>query len=344
MKTFKSFRSIVLLGTLALAGVAAQATDAAGEFIRAIKQDNPSRVTELLLQGADPNTLDPRGVPGLYLAVQEGSLKAARAIMASPKLNPDLHTPDDESVLMIAALRGELEIARTLIAKGAQVNKPGWTPLHYAATSGGIDMIRLLLWRHAEVDARSPNGSTPLMMAARYGKVDAVQMLLRAGADPRARNQLGMDALDFAVSANRPDAIELLTEVKRRTPMRPPPAPPASAPAAPSAFSPVAGPLPEPGRAMQVTPDEPGHAVQVTPVPAASAPVERLPAPGQAQQVTPGNPGPDAPIAPAPAASAPLPPPALRLTLPEPGQAQQVRPAGPKPPAPVQPPPARNAW
>jgi len=317
MKTFKSFRSIVLLGALALAGAAAQATDAAGEFIRAIKQDNPSRVTELLLQGADPNTLDPRGVPGLYLALQEGSLKAARAIMASPKLNPDLHTPGDESVLMMAALRGELEIARTLIAKGAQVNKPGWTPLHYAATSGGIDMVRLLLWHHAEVDARSPNGSTPLMMAARYGNVDAVQMLLGAGADPRARNQLGMDALAFATSADRPDAIKLLTEVKRRTPMRPPPAPPVSASAAPasapSAFSPVAGALPEPGRAVQVTPRLSGHAEQVMPD-----------EPGQA----------------IPAASA------LRLRLPESGQVQQIHPASPRLPAqapPIQPPPLRTA-
>ena len=325
----KTFKSIVLFCALALASAAAQATDMAGEFIRAIKQDNPSRVTELLLQGADPNTLDPRGVPGLYLALQEGSLKAARAIMASPKLNPDLHTPSDESVLMMAALQGELDIARALIAKGAQVNKPGWTPLHYAATSGGVDMTRLLLWHHAEVDARSPNGSTPLMMAARYGNVDVVQMLLRAGADPRARNQLRMDALDFATSANRPDAIKLLTEVKRRTPLRPPPAPPVSASAAPasapSAFSPVAGPLPEPGRAVQV----------MTPVPAASAP--RVPPPlGHAEQVMPDEPGQTTSTAPAAAA----------LRLPEPGQVQQIRPASPRLPAqaaPIQPPPARPA-
>ncbi|MFT4194696.1 ankyrin repeat domain-containing protein, partial [Ottowia sp.] len=222
----KALKAALLACVLAFAGVAAWA-DPADDLLRAIKQDNASRVASLLRAGADPNARDPRGVPALYVALQEGSLEAARALVASPRLDPDLRTPTDESVLMMAALKGELDIARALIAKGAQVNRPGWSPLHYAATGGDTAMIRLLLERRAEVDARSPNESTPLMLAARYGTVEAVQMLLRAGADPRARNQLGMDALDFAVSGNRPDAIELLTQAKRRAPVRTaqPPAP-----------------------------------------------------------------------------------------------------------------------
>ena len=290
----KSIKAILLACLLALAGAAAWA-DAADEMIRAIKQDNASRVTSLLRAGADPNTRDPRGVPGLYMALQEGSLEAARALIAAPRLDPNLRTPTDETALMMAALKGQVEIAQALITKGAQVNKPGWAPLHYAASGGGPEMIRLLLRQRAEVDARSPNESTPLMMAARYGTVESVQMLLRAGADPRARNQLGMDALDFAVSGERPDAIELLTQAKRRAPVRtaqppapvvPPPAaraaPPTPVPAAASApapvFSPASGPQPAPGQAVQITPDpRPGQAIQVTPAEAASAPTPSPP-------------------------------------------------------------------
>ena len=300
-----------LLCALAIAATApARAADAAdevaGEMMRAIKQDNPSRLAGLLRQGADPNTRDPRGVPGLYVALQEGSLEAARTLMASPRLKPDLATPTDETPLMMAALKGQRDIALALIAKGAQVNRPGWTPLHYAATGTNLAMIRLLLDRRAVVDSRSPNGTTPLMMAARYGSPEAVQMLLRAGADPRARNQLAMDARDFAVSGERPDIAELITQARRNTPVRAaqppasaalpvaqqitPPAPPSVAEQiTPPAFSPVAGPLPAPGQAQQLAPASPGQPAQIVPAPAAQQSLPALDLPEELPQEAPAT-------------------------------------------------------
>jgi ankyrin repeat protein len=99
---------------------------------------------------------------------------------------------------MLAALKNQPALARTLIQRGADVNRPGWTPLHYAATSGSVDIIRLLLEHHAYIDAESPNGTTPLMMAAHYGTAQATKWLLEEGADPLMRNQQGLSALDFA--------------------------------------------------------------------------------------------------------------------------------------------------
>ncbi|MCB2035464.1 MAG: hypothetical protein KDF56_00860, partial [Ottowia sp.] len=78
----KSLKSLALTALLSFAAAGAWASDAADEFIRAIKQDSGSGMTALLRQGVDPNTRDPRGVPGLYLALQEGSLDAAKAILA----------------------------------------------------------------------------------------------------------------------------------------------------------------------------------------------------------------------------------------------------------------------
>ena len=149
----KSLKSLALTALLSFAAAGAWASDAADEFIRAIKQDSGSGMTALLRQGVDPNTRDPRGVPGLYLALQEGSLDAAKAILAAPRLNPNALTPTDESPLMMAALKGQVEFARALIAKGGAVNKSGWAPLHYAATGGNTDMIRLLLDHRAAVEA-----------------------------------------------------------------------------------------------------------------------------------------------------------------------------------------------
>jgi uncharacterized protein len=186
------------------------------DFFVAIKQDDGRAVTELLKRGFDPNTPDPKGLSGLYLALRDQSLKAAAALIASPKTNVEIRSAQDESPLMMASLKGNVDLVRKLIDRGADVNKTGWTPLHYAATNGHLAIIQLLLDEHAYIDAESPNGSTPLMMAAHYGTPAAVKLLLEAGADPSLRNQLGLTAIDFANRANRKDSAELIASFVRR--------------------------------------------------------------------------------------------------------------------------------
>lgn len=44
---------------------------------------------------------------------------------------------------MMAAIKGNVEAVRKLIARDADVNEAGWAPLHYAA-SGGTDSVALL--------------------------------------------------------------------------------------------------------------------------------------------------------------------------------------------------------
>jgi ankyrin repeat protein len=111
---------------------------------------------------------------------------------------------------MLAALKGYLPLVKQLVDKDADVNKPGWTPLHYAASTGQVAVIEFLLENSAYIDAESPNGTTPLMMAAMYGSPEAVKVLIQAGADLNIKNQLGLTALDFAVRGNRQNAKELI--------------------------------------------------------------------------------------------------------------------------------------
>jgi uncharacterized protein len=185
------------------------------DFFVAITRDDAQAVTELLQRGFDPNTVDPKGRQGLFLALQLGSLKAADVLIAWPKTQVEWRSAKDESPLMIAALKGYQEQVRKLIARDADVNKTGWTPLHYAATAGNVEMIALLLDENAYIDAESPNKTTPLMMAAMYGSTPAVRALLEAGADPTLRNQLGLSAVDFAQRGKRPDAAELIAAAIR---------------------------------------------------------------------------------------------------------------------------------
>ena len=166
-------------------------------------------------RGFDPNTVDDKGRCGLLLAISKESNKVARVLVNAPGIKVEVRNDHDESPLMMAALKGQLELAKILIDKDADVNKPGWTPLHYAASKGSVAMIELLLDNDAYIDAESPNHSTPLMMAAMYGSEDAVRALLDAGADPTLKNELGLSAIDFAKRAERPAVAELLAAAIR---------------------------------------------------------------------------------------------------------------------------------
>jgi ankyrin repeat protein len=180
------------------------------DFFDAIKQDNPAKLQSLLARGFDANTPDPKGEHGLYLALTEPSLKAAQVLINWPKTDVNRLNAKGESPLMLAALKGQRDPAAQLIKRGADVNKTGWTALHYAASSGQLAIISLLIEHSAYIDAESPNGTTPLMMAAMYGSPEAVKLLLQEGADPQLKNQQGLTALQFAQRANRPDSAQAI--------------------------------------------------------------------------------------------------------------------------------------
>jgi ankyrin repeat protein len=201
-------KSLVYLFTLI--GLSIAHAGSYEDFFVAIKRDDPKTITGLLLRGFDPDTLDPAGRHGLFAALQEGSLKAAEALVNWPRTKVEWRSPKDESPLMLAAFRGHTDLVRKLIARDADVNKPGWTPLHYAATGGHLAVMKILLQEHAYINAESPNKTTPLMMAAEYGSTEAVKLLLEEGADPLMRNELGLSAVDFALRANRQDAADLI--------------------------------------------------------------------------------------------------------------------------------------
>jgi ankyrin repeat protein len=173
------------------------------DFFKAIHFDQVQEVQKLLRRGIDPNSPNEKGVPALLVALQSGSFKTAILLAQEPQTRVEVSNPSNESALMMAAINNQLEVATVLIERGAEVNRKGWTPLHYAATRGHIAMMRLLLENSAYIDAESPNGTTPLMMAAYYAPPLAVKLLLEEGADPTLRNQAKASALDMALANER---------------------------------------------------------------------------------------------------------------------------------------------
>jgi len=205
MKYFKYLFYIFVITSISSAKA-----DSYVDFFRAVNVDNASTVAELLGRGFDPNTLNESGQVPLYLAMREDSPKVAAVLLASPALKIDASNVVGETPLMMAALRGRLDWANKLIERGAKVQKPGWAPVHYAASGPSTELLAMLLDRGAEINALAPNGSTPLMMAARFGPEDSVKLLVQRGADKKLLNDRNLSAADLARNSDRLWALRWL--------------------------------------------------------------------------------------------------------------------------------------
>lgn len=168
------------------------------DFYRAVQMDDASTVKSLLAAGVDPNRPNPvGGEPALVAALREGSMRVFRVLVDHPGIQLDAPALNGNTALMMAAFKHNQAAAEVLVQRGAAVNRPGWTPLHYAAASGDEPIARLLIKHGAKVDAVSPPASgamTPLMMAEREGHPDMVAFLKEKGANPQLRNTEGLTA------------------------------------------------------------------------------------------------------------------------------------------------------
>ncbi|WP_035375423.1 ankyrin repeat domain-containing protein [Pseudoduganella violaceinigra] len=206
-------RALLAAGAAALLARAAwagedipSAEEDAGNFFRVIQLDDERAVKAMLARGLDPNLRDPvRGETGLIVAMRYEAMKIARLLLAQPAIQPDLQAPNGNTALMMAAFKKNKPAVLLLLEKGAQVNRPGWTALHYAAAAGDLDIMKLLLERGAHVDAESPTGATPLMLAAQEGQEDAVSLLLDRGADATRKDRAWhQNAAGFAQRVDKP--------------------------------------------------------------------------------------------------------------------------------------------
>ena len=98
--------------------------------------------------------------------------------------------------LHMAILSDQREVARLLIAEGANINAPakdeyGGTPLHWAAALGRVEIARQLIDAGANVNAVDKNGYTPLDATAldqfskRKSRLAIAELLLKSGGEPK---------------------------------------------------------------------------------------------------------------------------------------------------------------
>ena len=208
----KQILRLVIYTLVATAFSAANADDR-DDFFHAINLDNPRMVASLIERGFDPDTADDKGQTGLLAAIRDGSQKVVDVLLSQTTLKFDAANRSDETPLMMAALKGRVDWMRALLERGAAVDRPGWTPLHYAASGPEPKAVALLLDKGAAIESLSPNRTTPLMMAARYGAIDSADLLLSRGASVTARNDVGLTAVDFARTAGRDRLVQKMEQM-----------------------------------------------------------------------------------------------------------------------------------
>jgi len=187
----------------------------------AARKDNAAMVEILLAAGADVEAKDNEGYTPLIHAASSDKTQAVSALLAH-KANPNAASASNKvTALHFAARFGDIEMAKALLAAGAQVDaqidpsvvqrsRPGGvddpaafgpTPLTWAISKGQAKMVQWLLDNRADPNIvfafRNPrsifsgggpavNDMTPLVLALQSANaaIPIVEALLSHGADP----------------------------------------------------------------------------------------------------------------------------------------------------------------
>ena len=172
------------VAALALAMAAAPATGQsysdAYNFLKAVKERDGDKVTQLIAQPGSivVNTRDKtNGETALHYVVRDRDYQWLSFLLGK-NARPDVQ------------------------------NQQGNTPLSLAAQLGWVEGADLLLRQRASIDLANARGETPLILAVQRRDLAMVRLLMSRGANPKKTdNVAGYSALDYATRDGRVDAI-----------------------------------------------------------------------------------------------------------------------------------------
>lgn len=147
---------------------------------QAAREGDTETLTEYFAAGRPVNEVNKRGDTLLTVAAYNGQPKAVALILKQEKVQIDARNKMGLTALTGAAFKGEVEIAKALVAAKADVNlanDSGQTALMFAALAGKEKMVEYLLTAGADPAAMDKAGNTPSSLAAGQG-ADKVKKLL----------------------------------------------------------------------------------------------------------------------------------------------------------------------
>jgi ankyrin repeat protein len=167
--------------------------------------------------GLDPNSKSAEGTSLLMMAAPD-----AEKVKLLIRRGADVRARAKSgfTALMVATTYfGSSESVKLLLDHGAEA-RPGdgvmfdASPLFFAASTGDLDSISLLLAKGADPNRRMRMmgmfPTSPLFNAVAFGDPAVVKALLAGGADVREKDSDGMTALHWAVVGHHPEAVRAL--------------------------------------------------------------------------------------------------------------------------------------
>ncbi|PNP59104.1 hypothetical protein THARTR1_01352 [Trichoderma harzianum] len=170
-------------------------------------------VKELLEKKASAKKHNKLEDTALHIAVRNGDETIVQLIASREDADLEVTDADSFTPLHLAAQSGHLGILKLLIDRGAKINVCGdrrLTPLHLAAEKGHVALAKFLIQHGAKIDCLGSVHVQPLHMAAEAGHVALVEVLLEHNADIESETGIGQTPIIFASAAGNVETVRCL--------------------------------------------------------------------------------------------------------------------------------------
>lgn len=171
----------------------------------AAENGNLQNVTALLAAGADPSIQLLSGETTVMTAAQAGNGAVVRALLEAGG-DPNVAVTREQTALMWAAGRGHADVVAALVDHGADLSARSEIREHYVKSEKEQDSHPDYKW-WTEL-----GGNTALMFAARSGDLPTVQLLVEAGSDVNQVSAFGTSPAIMAIHGGNADTLEYLIE------------------------------------------------------------------------------------------------------------------------------------
>ncbi|KAM0431447.1 hypothetical protein ACHAPT_005424 [Fusarium lateritium] len=184
----------------------------------AVERGDLPKARALVKAGADVNIKSSGGSSALGFALNSDMPESTCLELVDLLLESgtDIEMTDDRqgrNFMHLAAERNNAAAVKRLLAAGAKVDPRTArllvTPLAFAARYNAVDVLQLLYYKGADINAVQNTGITPLLMAVGFNAHQGQAMLLRLGADYMCDSQ-GTTILHAAAESGDEKTLETL--------------------------------------------------------------------------------------------------------------------------------------
>jgi uncharacterized protein len=217
--------AVIALFAALTALTATNAAEPMAAVADAAMRNDRAAALAMIRQGIDVNAPQGDGVTALHWAARHGDAELAKALIAAGANARVATRFGAYTPLHLAAERGSAALVSSLVRAGALVDartRTGATALMLAAAGGDVAVVTPLVDAGADVNAKEHDRlQTPLIFAAANGRVAVVRLLLARGADPNAATKL-TDLAALSRNGENPDGRNLAVKPETRTRSGPP--------------------------------------------------------------------------------------------------------------------------